>query len=199
MALFFVIESACRSMAMLFIKKNRTFPSGFTLFELLIVLSVIGILAAISSPLYSNFYQESCIGASMADIVNMVREVKANALSGNYYAIVFDTAGNTLTMISGKGADDKWNTDDDEKVRTVRLKGGVKFGYGVHGPLPKRVAASDGVSFDDNIYICNDRLTGTAGTVYVVSSSGAARAIVINSIYEGYVLWKWSGSEWVKL
>ncbi len=184
---------------MLFIKKNSTSFCGFTLFELLIVLSVIGILAAISCPLYSNIYQECCVRAAMTDIVNMVREVKASALSGNYYAITFDTAGNKLTMISGKGADGKWNTDDDEKVRTIRLKGGVRFGYGDHGPLPDLEDTSDGVSFPGNIYICNDRMTGTAGTVYVMSSSGAARAIVINSIYEGYVLWKWSGSEWVKI
>lgn len=182
-----------------FIKKKSSSLHGFTLFELLIVLSVIGILAAVSSPLYSSVYQEICVKAAMDDIVNMVREVKACALGGSYYAIVFDTAGNTLTKISGRGTDGKWNTDDDEKVRTIRLKGRVRFGYRDHGPLPKSAAAPDGVAFDDNIYICNDRMTGTAGTVYISSSSGAARAIVINSINEGYVLWKWSGKGWIKL
>jgi prepilin-type N-terminal cleavage/methylation domain-containing protein len=183
-------------------KKKRDCPpaKGFTVLELVIALTVIGILAAISCPLYSNVYQECCVNAVMTDIINMVREVKMNALGGNYYAIAFDTTGGTMTMISGRGADGEWNTGDDEVARTIHLggKGGVRFGYGDHGPLPDRADAPDGVSFPGNIYICNDRMTGNAGTVYIVSSSGVARAVVINSIYEGYVVWQWSGNEWVK-
>jgi prepilin-type N-terminal cleavage/methylation domain-containing protein len=181
-------------------KENGSSVGGFTLLELLIVLSIIGILAAISGTLYSKIYQDCCVRAVMTDIVNMVREVKMNALDSNYYAIAFDTAGGTMTMISGKGADGRWNTADDDVVRSLRLgdKGGVAFGYGDHGPIDALHDAPDGVSFAGNLYICNDRMTGTAGTIYIISPSGTARAIVINSIYEGYALWKWSGSKWVK-
>ncbi len=136
-------------MVMLFIKKKITSFCGFTLFELLIVLSVIGILTAISCPLYSNIYQECCVRTAMSEIVNMVREVKMNGLGGKYCAIAFDTTTGTLTMISGRGADGEWNTGDDEVARTIRLggKGGVRFGYGGHGPLPGLGGAPDGVSF----------------------------------------------------
>jgi prepilin-type N-terminal cleavage/methylation domain-containing protein len=190
------------SKVMFFTEKKDNISSvfGFTLLELIIVLSIVGILVAISCGLYTRIYQNCCISAAMTDIVNMVREVKMSALDGNYYAISFDTEGGIMTMISGRGADGRWNTGDDEVVRSISLrdKGGVRFGYGDHGPIDPLHETEDGVSFSGNIYICNDRMTGTAGTVYIISPSGAAQAIVINSTYEGYVLWRWNGSEWVK-
>ncbi len=186
---------------MIFCKKYYSSFAGFTLLELITVVSIVGILAGASSLIYSKIYQDCCVRAAMIEIVEMVKEVKMSALDGNFYAISFDTEAGTLTMISGRGDDGKWNTADDEKVRTIRLgdKGGVRFGYGNHGPLPGRTDCEDGVAFKDNLYICNDRMTGTAGTIYIVSSSGAARAVLINSIYEGYVLWKWNGDGWEKL
>jgi len=66
---------------------------------------------------------------------------------------------------------------------TLRDKGGgLAFGYGKYGPIPTYAADADGITFQDNILVCNPDLTGNAGTVYVHSRHGGVMALTMNSI-----------------
>jgi prepilin-type N-terminal cleavage/methylation domain-containing protein len=180
---------------------------GFTLLELVIVLSVIAILGAIAAPPCMRYYQACCVRAAMLDIVQMVREGKMRSLDGNDHAVYFNAVEGTATLICDKGADGKWNTGDDTVVRTLWLKdkgGGLKFGCEICAPIPSGtetlVKPVDGISFMNNIAIFNERLTGMcSGAVYICSSSGAAMAMVINTTDAGYKLWIWGGVKWVRL
>ena len=175
---------------------------GFTLLELITVLLLIAILGAIATPSFIRYYQGFCIKAVMMDIVQMVREGKMGGLGGKDYAVYFNSEEGTVTLISDRGADEKWNTADDVVVRTLRFStkdGGLRFGYGSCGPLPKLAETKDGITFLNNIVVCNDRLTGNAGTVYIISLSGIAMAIKINSVDAGYTLWTSSGGGWLRL
>ncbi len=178
--------------------------NGFTLVELLIVLTLIGILSAVAIPAFSAYRDECGVRAVAADICCMIREARQRALAdNNYYAIGFDPGQGKVALLSGRGADGRWNTADDPVVRSFMLAekgGGVNFGYGSCGPLPGLAATADGITFTtNNTLVCNPDLTGNAGTVYLISRSGSAMAISVNSADVGYKLYKWGGRRWERI
>jgi prepilin-type N-terminal cleavage/methylation domain-containing protein len=176
---------------------------GFTLLELVMVLSVVAILGSIAAPPCIRYYHSCCLKAAMLDIVQMVREGKMRSLDGNDHALYFNAEEGTATLISNKGVDGKWNTGDDVVVRSLNLKdkgGSLKFGCESCSCIPTLVKPEDGISFMNNIAIFNERLTGLcSGAVYISSSSGTAMAIVINTTDAGYKLWVWGGGNWVQI
>ncbi len=179
--------------------------SGFTLVEIIIVLTVAGILCAVAIPAISSYYGECCVKSVMFELAAMIKEAKVKALEGEEQAIVFKPDEGKFSLLSDRGPDNRWKSDDDVVVRTVYLAtkgGGLMFGYGTYGPVkdPDPLAATDdGVTFDDNTLVCNTRLTGNAGTVYIKASSGAAMALTMNSTDFGYALRRWNGKKWMKL
>jgi hypothetical protein len=165
---------------------------------------VIAVLSTIAVPVFSSYYEESCLTAAVAEITGMIRVAKQNALTdGKKYALGFNPAAGKVSLLSGWGADCTWNTSDDQVVRSFRLAdkgGGLTFGYGGYGPIPTLAAASDGISFQsNNTLVCNADLTGSAGAVYLITRRGAAMALTMNSTDYGYKLYRWSGKKWVKV
>ncbi len=184
--------------------RKRGREAGFTLTELLIVMSIIGIISVIAVPALSSLHGECCLKSVIYEIAEMIKEAKQNALSNEkYYAISFNTANGRVSLLSGRGPDGKWNTPDDEVLRSFRLDakgGGLSFGHGNYGPLDKEhKATDDGVAISNNTFVFNPELTGTAGTVYIRSASGAAMALLMNSEDYGYKMYRWSGKKWVRL
>jgi len=176
---------------------------GFTLLEILVAVSILAILVALTVPLFASYYDECCLKSVMWELAGMIKEAKQNALNEKYYAVSFDPDQGRISLVSGRGADGEWNTADDEVVRTLRLRdkgGGLSFGYGSHGPIPTYAPATDGISFpNNNTLICNPDLTCNAGTVYIHTRLGAAMALTMNSTDFGYTIRRWNGSGWVTL
>jgi prepilin-type N-terminal cleavage/methylation domain-containing protein len=139
--------------------KTGTVCTGFTLVELLTVLTVIGIISAISMPALKNLHCTCCLKAAIFEIAAMIREAKQDALAHNVYcAVTFNTTDGIVSLVTGRGADDKWNTPDDPVVRSFTLRqkgGGLRFSHGSYGPIkepgkPPQEEAPDGVSFPTN-------------------------------------------------
>ncbi|MEA5113524.1 MAG: prepilin-type N-terminal cleavage/methylation domain-containing protein [Geobacteraceae bacterium] len=176
--------------------------SGFTLVELLTILAVTGIIAALAISAFSSTYSDVCLKSVMCDLGCMINEAKQNALDGRYYAIGFRPDHGTIMLITEKGADGKWNTSDDEVKRTVRLKdkgGGLGFGYGGCGPVPELAATKSGTTFQNNTLVCNPQLTGSPGTVYIRSGNGSAMALTMNTHDFDYSLRICKGKSWTEL
>jgi type IV fimbrial biogenesis protein FimT len=185
-------------------RRQRHAPEGFTLVELLIVVTVLSLVATVAIPSFNSYRDQCCVKAVMEDICNMMREAKQNALCADKdYGITFNPDLGKVSLVSGRGNDDKWNTDDDPVVRSISLAakgGGLRFGYGSCGPLPDLAATTDGITFNtNNTMVCNTDLTGNAGTVYLISRSGSAMALVVNSEDFSYVLWRWGGKKWLRI
>lgn len=178
---------------------------GFTLFELLVALAIVGVVCAVAIPAFSSLYGDVCLKAAIWDIGEMIKEGKQRGLETDEYALCFDPPAGKVTLVSGRGMDGEWNTADDPVVRTLFLSakgGGLRFGTGGHGPYqPGRANPKDGISFasPENVMVCNTRLTGNGGSIYIQSSSGGAMALVVNSIDFSFATWRWGGKKWVKM
>ena len=86
---------------------KKTKKQAFTIVELVIVIAVIAILAAIIIPTYSNLVKKANEATALVDAKNMITEMLADILSGDKDAadiIVFSKKGDSI-FVYGYDAD----------------------------------------------------------------------------------------------
>ncbi len=182
--------------------RRGTTASGFTLLELLIILTVAGLVTALAASSFSSIYSDVCLKSVFCDLGCMISQAKQNALEGKSLAVGFAPERGAIRLITDSGADGKWNTPDDVVKRTVLLGdkgGGLAFGYGRCGPVPELRATRSGTTFRNNVLVCNPELTGSPGTVYIRSHNGTAMALTMNTHDFDYSLRICKGKSWTEI
>lgn len=111
----------------------KTGRSGFTIFELIVVLAIISLLMAVGIPTYSRMVPDMRLKAAVRDIKSDMELAKLRAIRENTnVAFVCNTGGNSYSLFvdngSGGGTADNWVQDGTEQlIRSVEMPEGVNM------------------------------------------------------------------------
>jgi type IV fimbrial biogenesis protein FimT len=189
------------------IERNRGKKSGFSLIELLVVIVIFTILAAIAIPAFSNWMPSYRLRQAARDVYSNLQRAKVNAIKSNTeWRIYFDDTVNPgrYFLCSGPGADGNWNNPpalggDDVVDMTFDLSvyQDVDFGNG------SAATGIDGWVFGSPISYANP-VTGftsrgtvdLTGYVYLANSRGTVIGVGTPSPAGVVVLKKFTGAAW---
>ncbi len=89
-----------------FFKKVRKI-TGFTLIELIVVISIVGALLLFSFPVFSNFNLFSDSKGSSGDIVRLINDLKKRAVEQDIDFFLHIDAGSAMLWVTNDAMDDK--------------------------------------------------------------------------------------------
>lgn len=155
---------------------KRTMQQGFTLIELMIVVAIIGILAAVALPAYQDYTVRARVSEAMVLGSSQKLTVADNASNGTPAASGGLFAGIT-TSAPGTQAVTTCNT-----AGTCSLNGGA-----ANAPLSPNVVSVVGDTATGAITITTTAAAG-GGTLLLVPSSGGA-ALAAGTIPDSAIVW----------
>jgi len=176
--------------------------AGFTILELMFVIVVIGIMAAIAAPNFLNYLPEMRLKSAARDLYSHLRLAKVGAIKSNSdWAIVFNADAGEYAVCSGKGADNSWGGLDNAVVKRVVLSAygsGVTFGRGKATKPIGGTFGNDYITYSSpiNVAVMNSRSTGNSGYVYLTNSSNISCYGVGTRSSGVVILERWTGSDW---
>ncbi|MFH1982590.1 MAG: prepilin-type N-terminal cleavage/methylation domain-containing protein [Pseudomonadota bacterium] len=117
------------------IQKMRNNDKGFTLIELMIVIAIIGILAAIAIPNFVSYRQRSYDAASLSDMKNMMTAQEAYFVDDMTYKTFAATTGTVaLPALSLTKNVSLALTGSNSGYTMTAYHTAGKYSWTVHGP-----------------------------------------------------------------
>lgn len=137
---------------------------GFSLMELIVVLALISILAAIATPLVLNWLPNMQLKGAARELFTTLHKAKMGAIKENQnWAVVFDVINNEYRLVSD------WGGANTLEL-TVGLNdyhNGIQYGGGTTLFSVTGAAFVDGVSYINNRVVFNFRGIGSGGYIYL--------------------------------
>jgi len=101
--------------------------TGFTLLELMVVISIISIIAAIGTPNFLQWRSNAKLKGAIGNIRSDLERSKLRAIRENaFVAAIFSTNGYTIFVDNGTGTSGDWNQDENEKLLgNIQLPAGI--------------------------------------------------------------------------
>ncbi|MEK7446145.1 MAG: prepilin-type N-terminal cleavage/methylation domain-containing protein, partial [candidate division NC10 bacterium] len=81
--------------------ERQTAQAGFSLAELLVVIAVIGILAAMTTPFFISYYQSAGLKAAAEELVTFLNQGRQIAIKENQSVCVQTTSGAIQMRVNG--------------------------------------------------------------------------------------------------
>ncbi|MDH4204620.1 MAG: GspH/FimT family pseudopilin [Desulfobacteraceae bacterium] len=154
--------------------KNR---KGFTLAELTVTLSILGIMTAISIPSYISWLPRHKLQTSVRQIYDDLNLAKIRAVKDNTYAcITFDVGNNNYTVFLDPDGSSNLTPGDTTIKGNVTLENGVDItaantcGFNNRGMLPTIIAPPVQVSLTNPTGIIMRIDVNTAGGISILTS-----------------------------
>lgn len=133
-----------------FLMKKKRCGAGFTVVEIMIVLSIVAILAILAAPSFSNIMASRSAKSAAAELFSSLVKARSEAIVRN--------ANVTLLPISGSWQNG-WQVVSPTNV-VLESRGAIK-GATVTGPA-------------SIVYRSSGRISGTAAPSFVITATGAA-------------------------
>lgn len=149
--------------------------NGFSLLEVVIVISILGFLLAVGAPLWSNFTYNCNLKAAVRQVATDIRETQSKAAAElKYYGIEFDEGGNAYRVYSHETA------KDAALFVAANLKQEVSLSD-LNGVSFSRITFNNSYGPDRVIYKKDGSISGVNGSIYIANGDKARQLTVVSS------------------